>query len=311
MISVVIPTYRKPALLARTLEALASQEGMGEFEVVVVDDGSADETTRVLEEARTRLPLRVVLPASNEGRARARNRGWREARGESVLFLDDDIVLEPGGLAAHATAQGRRPAVWMGEVRTAPEVVDSSLFDYLDSQGIAKVPPGGAAPARYLLTQNVSLPRTALAAVNGFDEDFGAYGFEDMEIAFRLEDRCGLGFFRLEGARGWHIHHHSLGEYLEKKVICGRETLPRLAGLHPHRLREMQLDLIWPPGPDSAPRRWMARLLAVSFQLGIPSGVRGLVGRGLLPGPRWLRRRLYDYLVLAAYARGLAGRRDR
>ena len=93
---------------------------------------------------------------------------------------------------------------------TAPEIVDSSLFDYLDSRGVAKLPPDSEVPARYFLTQNASVPRWALEEVDGFDEDFEAYGFEDMEIAFRLEDRCRLGFRSLVGARGEHVHFYTI-----------------------------------------------------------------------------------------------------
>lgn len=305
MISVVIPTFRKPRLLERTLEALSRQSGSPKWELVVVDDGSGDDTAEVLRRWGRLLPLRAVEPSHNEGRARARNRGWRSARGEFVLFLDDDILLEPWALAAHERAQSRAQGVWLGEVRTLPELVDSSLFGYLDSRGIAKHPPGERVPARYLLTQNVSMPRDALEAIGGFDESFGAYGFEDMELAFRLEDVLGLEFHYLDGARGWHAHHHSLDEYLEKKRVCGRETLPRLLELHPGRAREMQLDLLVPQPGTPARVRALGALLRASFAAGLPGLVRaGVAHTGTLM-PSGIRHRGYDYLVLASYAAGL------
>lgn len=308
MISVVIPTYRKPALLARTLQALVGQVGQveGGCEIVVVDDGSQDETDAVVRRAAGSLPLVAVRPSQNEGRARARNRGWRAARGETVLFLDDDIVLEPGALQLHERAQARTPAAWLGDVVTAPEIVDSPLFDYLDSRGIAKLPAGARVPARYFLTQHASVPRAVLERVGGFDEDFGAYGFEDMEVAFRMEDAAGLAFYRLQGARGAHIHHHTLEQYLAKKRLCGQHSLRVLAARHPRRLREMQLDVL--RGVGSAPqggRRALALAMGASFRLGLPSAVRAVLraaGRAL---PAGLRHRAYDYLVMDAYAAGL------
>jgi glycosyltransferase involved in cell wall biosynthesis len=313
MLSVVVPTYRKADLLRRTLEALSEQQlpEAVEWEVVVVDDGSDDDgaTAGVLGDLSARLPLVEAGSGRNEGRARARNRGWRAARGRWVLFLDDDIVLRPGALAAHVEAQREREGVHLGTVVTAPEIVDSTLFAYLDTRGVAKCAPGVEVPARYLLTQNVSIPREALEAVDGFDEDFGAYGFEDMEIAFRLEDVAGVRFYSLPDAVGEHVHHHGLDEYLEKKIVCGRETLPRLAELHPHRLAEMRLDVL--PGLGAragAGRRAVASALALSWWLGLPAATRALVGRwpGWLAGG--LRHRAYDYLVLSAYAAGLRSR---
>jgi glycosyltransferase involved in cell wall biosynthesis len=305
MISVVIPSYRKPELLDRTLASLSVQREASDWEVVVVDDGSLDRTPDVAREWGRRLPLRLVQPPRNEGRAKARNRGWRAARGDHVLFLDDDIQLEPWGLAAHQTAQRTRPAVYLGEVRTSPELIDSELFDYLDSRGIAKHSPGERVPARYLLTQNVSLPRAALEQVGGFDEDFGAYGFEDMELAFRLEDSAGAEFFFLDGARGWHSHHHTLAEYLEKKRNCGESTLPRLLELHPRRAREMQLDLLLPQPGTPAPQRLLGASLRLSFRAGLPRLIEALLSPRAFPLPPGPRRRAFDYLVLCAYWQGL------
>lgn len=308
MLGVVIPTYRKPELLSRTLEALTAQDPGVEWEVVVVDDGSDDgRTPEVLASFRERLPLVEGGCGRNEGRARARNRGWRASRGRWIVFLDDDIVLEPEALAAHAAAQSEREACYLGRVVTAAEIVDSTLFEYLDTRGVAKCPPGAEVPARYLLTQNVSLPRTALDAIDGFDEHFGVYGFEDMEIAFRLEDATGLRFFSLPSAAGQHVHHHTLDEYLDKKRLCGRETLPQLARLHPHRMREMRLDVL--PGlPAGGRSSALARALDVSWRCGGASLARALVRTWPAGWARSWRHRAYDYLVLAAYAEGLRGR---
>ena len=308
MLSVVIPTYRKPGLLRQTLAALeadAAQLG-DDCEVVVVDDGSADGTTpAVLAEFSTRLPLVDASAPQNEGRARARNRGWRAARGEWVLFLDDDIRLRPGSLVAHARAQQEFSAVHMGVVVTAPEIVDSPLFDYLDSRGIAKLPAGKKPPARYLLTQNVSVPRAALERIGGLDEDLGAYGFEDMELAFRLEEQAHVSFRVLPDSVGEHVHHHGLAEYLEKKRVCGRSTLPQLSRLHPDRMPEMRLDLL--PGIDG--RTALGDLLELSWKLRLHRLLEPGVARwprGLLPG---LHHRLMDYLVFGAYRDGLAEQR--
>jgi glycosyltransferase involved in cell wall biosynthesis len=309
MLSVVIPTYRKAEELARTLEALVPQCATlsGQCELIVVDDGSQDrETRKVIASNLDRLPLREAGSGVNEGRARARNRGWRAAMGEFVLFLDDDIVLEPGSLDAHLRAQRGLPAVYLGIVHTAPAIVDSPLFAYLDSRAVAKLPPGARAPARYFLTQNASLPRAALETVGGFDAAFSTYGFEDMDLAFRVEDACGLDFFQLPAARGAHVHHHTLDDYLQKKRLCGAHSLRLLARKHPQRLRQMRLDIL--PGLGSRPRGWrgsLSVLLRLSWWLGVPRAAR-------ICAAHWPKDRfdaalapLYDYLVVSAYADGL------
>lgn len=313
ILSVVIPTYRKPELLARTLGALeaCARELDAEVEVVVVDDGSQDPRTRgVIGAAAAHLPLVDAGSEENRGRAAARNRGWRAASGRWILFLDDDILLEPTALRAHAEAQEAAEGVYLGEVVTDPEIVDSPLFDYLDSRGVAKRAWGEEVPARYFLTQNASVPRWALERVGGFDEEFRAYGFEDMEIAFRLEDRCELVFRSLDGARGEHVHHHALDDYLAKKVECGRHTIPRIASLHPHRLAEMHLDVLPELRSGASPRRRAeAVVLDLLGETGGQALLRWWVDHKGPPLPRPLRHRAYDLLVLLAYRRGLLARR--
>lgn len=307
MLSVVIPTYRKPRLLEQTLAALeADARALGDAcEVVVVDDGSNDgETPAVLRAFEARLPLVDASSPKNIGRARARNRGWRAASGRWVLFLDDDIRLRPGSLRAHVEAQESFEAVWMGAVITAPEISDSILFDYLDSRGTAKLVPGEHPPARYLLTQNVSIPRAALEEIGGFDEEFGTYGFEDMELAFRLEEAARMPMRFLERSVGEHVHHHTLGEYLEKKRLCGESTLPRIVELHPGRVREMRLDLLPGIGGGSA----LSLVLEWTWRFRLQWAVRAVVQawpRRLVPELAFLG---LDYLVFGAYRDGLQRR---
>jgi Glycosyl transferase family 2 len=306
-LSVVIPTYRKATTLRQTLDGIANARAPEAWEVIVVDDGSGDGVTaEILTEFKGRLPLIDAALSTNRGRAHARNHGWQMARGKTVLFLDDDIVIDELALVAHCNAQDRRRGVYLGEVITAPGIVDSTLFEYLDTRGIAKTPTGARCPARYFLTQNASVPRDALVEVGGFDEDFGAYGFEDMELAFRLEDGCDIEFFHLAGARGQHVHHHSLVDYLQKKRVCGQDSLPRIARLHPARLSEMHLDVL-PTLREGAPmdRRLEGAVVDLFTDTGLHWLLRWKVARFGGWMPTLLRHRAYDLLVLCAYAQGL------
>ena len=248
MLSVVIPTHNKLPLLQQTLAALGRQEPgpHRDWEVVVVDDGSRDGTADWLADAAVAgIPaLRVVTPPANVGRARARNLGARAAAGRWLLFLDDDIVAPPGLLAAHLDLLEAFPDHGtIGWARTDDTVRDGPHFHYLDTRGVARLPVGPA-PARYFVTQNAAVPRAAFLEVGGFDEDFRDYGFEDMEVAFRLEDQTGLAFRALPAPVPRHVHHHTLGEYLAKKVECGGASLRRLAVGHPGRMSEMQLEAV-------------------------------------------------------------------
>ena len=117
-LSVVTPTFNKRALLERTLAALRAQElpkGTG-WEIVVVDDGSTDDTAAWLA-AQAAVPgspqLRVVSPGGNVGRARARNLGARAARGQWIVFIDDDIVARLVLIAIRWLARPCLGAPWL------------------------------------------------------------------------------------------------------------------------------------------------------------------------------------------------------
>src|SRR5690349_7715077 len=100
-VSVVVPTYKRPELLDRCLDALLGQcyEPSG-YEIVVADDGANCETRRQVECHAQRaacrgLTVRYLPVTGAHGPAAARNAGWRAARGEIIAFTDDDCVPDP------------------------------------------------------------------------------------------------------------------------------------------------------------------------------------------------------------------------
>ncbi|MCP4573189.1 MAG: glycosyltransferase [bacterium] len=312
MLSVVIPTHEKRDLLDRTLAALRDQDAGADrtWEVVVVNDGCTDGTAVLLAEAAAQPgpPLKIVTPESNVGRARARNLGAQAATGRWILFLDDDIVAPPGLLAAHLDLLEAHPERGtIGWAVTDDSVRDAPHFHYLDTRGVAKL-TAGAAPARYFVTQNAAVPRVAFLAVGGFDEEFASYGFEDMELAFRLEDQAGVGFLALPDPVPTHVHHHTLAQYLDKKVECGRASLSQLGRRHPGRLREMRLEHVLPaPGADGG---LLGRIIRTVADGPMSRLLRRLVASWPAtpdhePRMAGIYLRLMDLLILCSFRHGL------
>src|SRR4051812_19853042 len=98
--SVVVATHNRAELLARLTDALRAQSDVDAFEVIVVDDGSADATPDVLRRIERSWPaLRTIRLDENRGPATARNAGWRAATAPIVAFTDDDCVPQAGWLA--------------------------------------------------------------------------------------------------------------------------------------------------------------------------------------------------------------------
>ena len=121
-LSVVIATKDRASFLERALASLGQQRGAPRFDVVVADNGSTDATPAVVERraAAADYPLtRVFVPEPNRGAAR--NRGVAASHGDVIVFVDDDVVLPAGFLAAHAreheagrpvTTPSWRPKAW-------------------------------------------------------------------------------------------------------------------------------------------------------------------------------------------------------
>src|SRR5262245_16886500 len=110
LVSVVIPTRNRASLLERTLRSVLAQR-MGDLEVVVVDDGSTDDTTSVAGAADVRVA--VVRNQTPEGVSAARNRGIAAARGSWIAFCDDDDLWSPEKLTLQLDAAQRAGAHWV------------------------------------------------------------------------------------------------------------------------------------------------------------------------------------------------------
>lgn len=182
-ITVVLPTFNRWPLLSRALASVLSQEDV-EFEVIVVDDGSTDETQEqlaALEDPR----LRVLRQEHNQGVARARNRGVAGARAEWVAFLDDDDFWAPRRLREHLDTADHSSASWVyGPVL----VIDDEAA--LLAVGPARKP--GDLQARLFKTNAVGGPSTVsvrtdlVRAVGCFDERLSVLA--DWDLWIRLNN---------------------------------------------------------------------------------------------------------------------------
>jgi len=171
-VSVVIPTRRRPALLARCLESVLDQRTDAAYEVIVVND---DDTAPATVPHDDRL---VVLESGGRGAATARNLGVRAARSGLVVFTDDDTEPAPVWLNQLLAANRRNPTAvgFEGPVATGE-------YDLLHFHA-PRARPGGCCGA------NVAYRRAAFLALGGFDERFHGWMPEDVEFGARAK-ACG------------------------------------------------------------------------------------------------------------------------
>lgn len=204
-LSIVMPAYSTGRALDLSLRALASTEpGPGTFEVIVVDDGSK-ESLRPVVDAYQQIPVSFMRLARNSGRAAARNIGASQARGKRLLFLDGDSIPLKGLINGHVTFgvddhEGRvllgsrinpgwgllAEAVASGEAGRAVAAHEDDFRHLGGGEATAVDFMRHRAPWLYCYTLNLSVPRNTFTELNGFDEAFTGWGFEDTEFGYRF-----------------------------------------------------------------------------------------------------------------------------
>ena len=228
VVSVVIPTYAKAETLVQVIARLEEQDlPRQDFEVVVVDDGSPDDTARRMERVAAGSPLTLrYLRQANSGVSAARNRGVREARAPIILLLQDDILAIPSLLSRHVRGHRLHPetaATVSGRVTWPPTWAIDPFMEWIDHGGpqfkYDEILGKTTIDCRHFYACNVSLKRTALLE-NPFDEEV-VYGWEDTELADRLEER-GYTFYFDEQAVGYHHHRRGFGDFLKRQFAAGR-----------------------------------------------------------------------------------------
>jgi GT2 family glycosyltransferase len=204
-VSVVVPTYQRPALLRRCLRALAQQSiGPWAFEIIVVDDGRQDAVRALVREveAQPGAPTLRYLRPHGRGPAGARNLGWRAARAPIIAFTDDDTIAHPDWLAHSEAALRARPhcSALAGRVMVPLEGGPSRRPSDHErmTQGLQRAE---------FVTANAFVRRAALVRIGGFDERFLRAWREDADLQFRLMQQAGpVG--RCDDARVLHPARH-------------------------------------------------------------------------------------------------------
>jgi glycosyltransferase involved in cell wall biosynthesis len=301
-ISVVVPTHGRRDLVARTLRSLASQHHPPDHEVIVIDDGADAELSSHVASLGLALDVQVIRHPVRRGRSATRNSGIARATGDVVLFLDGDMEVGPGFLAAHAAGHEGPDTVVLGNIRTALEIPRSAFVEYVDSRGVKKVGEGKEIPPRYFMTGNSSVAAPLLRRAGGFDEEFDEYGGEDTEMGYRLADH-GARFRHAPEAVSWHLDLNSVPRMAERLRRYGERMLPVLTRKVPRSREELQLHLVDPidfrrDGPRGTVRKLAARVLcrplfwrnAARLAARLPAGARADF--------------LFDFIRAAAYLDG-------
>lgn len=229
-VSVVLATFNRPARLERLIRQLGDQDlPPDRFEVIVVDDGSEPPATEVLDRLDLPCPV-ILLRQPNRGAAAARHRGALEARGDVIVFTDDDMLVRPGFLSAHEAlhVSGSRRVV-VGRIHPSPRLDERPLFERFHARGHdhgADRPLHGDA----VCTGNVSMRRADYLEAGGFDATLEQ--LEDADLGLRLEQAGAEVVFSEDASTTHDSDQDHFVAWRSKAVRYGRHGV-RLARKHP------------------------------------------------------------------------------
>ena len=205
LISVVIPTFNRLPILIKCLNALENQSLINDlhhYEIVIVDDGSTDGTTEWLKNNMDVFPHLRLLEQSHRGPAIGRNLGVQNSKGDLIVFIDSDLVVDKFFLSNHVDSL---TSAWkkLGNRKcfTYGSVINTSNFNNPNSEPFKLQDLSWA----YFATGNVAIDKKVLEISGLFDSSFQLYGWEDLELGERLRT-MGVKLIKCPKAIGYHWH---------------------------------------------------------------------------------------------------------
>ena len=235
-VSVIVPVYNGAAIIRRCLDAVASQQLAPDyFELIVVDDGSKDQTAEVVQSwfaAHPQIRGRYVHQ-TNAGPAAARNHGAQVASAPLLLFTDGDCAPTEGWIEALSapfddeSVMGAKGTYRTAQSELSARFVQAEYEDRYDRML-------GQERIDFIDTYSAAYRRDIFLENGGFDPIFTTASVEDQEFSFRLAQK-GYKLVFAPAATVAHIHDESLAEYMRRKYWIGywKALLTRW---HPERM---------------------------------------------------------------------------
>ena len=246
--SIIIPTYNRLPILEKCLKALEKQEFSNQlitgYEVIVVDDGSTDGTLEWLALHSAELSHARSLSQSHQGPAAARNLGIERALGDTIVFIDSDLVVGDKFLQSHANTLARgREKIGSDRLFSYGRVINTCNFDHPTSEPY-KLTDFSAA---YFATGNVAIAKKWLEKAGLFDSQFQLYGWEDLELGVRLKE-LGLTLLKCPEAVGYHWHPafklEQIPQMIDREIQRGRMGV-LFYQKHPIWEVKMMIQMTW------------------------------------------------------------------
>jgi GT2 family glycosyltransferase len=253
LVSVIIPTYNRAGVIGETIENVL-QQTYAKIELIVVDDGSTDDTQSVLKSYGSRIRWTFQ---ENVGPSAARNRGLAMAKGDIIAFQDSDDSWHPQKLTRQVSLLQRGgDSVVCCLCNTTIELADRVVGSFENAPVYPTIEEGiwlnvteVLATRCILFNQAAAIRRDVLMRIGGFDESFRL--MEDVELALRLSLEGPWAFIREPLATRQSKLSHTLSHEATDRIVAGNmlriqqgalrimELNPRLAALRTKMQREL------------------------------------------------------------------------
>ncbi|MBF0228861.1 MAG: glycosyltransferase [Desulfamplus sp.] len=233
-VSVIIPTYNRCNIFYKVLKALESQTiDKYRFEVIVVDDGSTDDTAQMVRDFAINSTLNIrYFFQENKKQGAARNLGIQHAEMPIIIFIGDDIIPDTRFIESHLRFHGNLEepykscvigyTTWHKDIKVTPFMQYIGEFGHQFGYSLIE----GIGPLRFnfYYTSNLLIPASLLTTLDKvFDEDFDVYGWEDIEFGYRLEN-IGAKLFLNRDAEAYHYHPVSVASFCRRQDNVGRAS---------------------------------------------------------------------------------------
>ncbi|MDI6703992.1 MAG: glycosyltransferase [bacterium] len=231
-VSVIIPTYNRKSILKSCLEALVNQDyPKDRYEIIVVDDGSTDGTQEMIEKFRPPCRFQYLRQEKRVGLPRLRNIGIKKGRGGIIIFVDSDVIVKKDFINQHMRYHRKGDVIVNGQLIYISNIKEvgkkrKGLFDISYNS---------------FSTANVSCRRKFLIKAGGFDERLLAYGWEDLELGYRLRK---LGLRKIKNPLAIGYHYKEKKAFHDLEAICQKEKMRGKSGaLYYKKYRTLKIKL--------------------------------------------------------------------
>ncbi len=224
--TIIIPTYNRAKILKKCLDALKEQT-FKDFEIIIVDDGSTDETMEVIKKTKE-LKIKYIYQTHSQ-QGTARNKGLLKAKGKYIFFIGDDIIPKEDWIEEHLKYHKRsKNMAVLGLTLWSKDIKKNDFMDYLAPNGpqfnYGKIKNENNCGWDFFWTSNISIEKINLRNER-FDENFKGWGYEDLELGYRLGKK-GTKIHFNPNAIAYHHHYYEFpDEFLKKQSESAKSAL--------------------------------------------------------------------------------------